>query len=131
MQRTSLDCKIYITGIVCLGDKGSGRHETCRRAVNRRRCLGLVLCLHCDTFLVGSQHGTHSFDFSLTAGAALGIGRADSSHTGDIRLIRIDARLATLRSCHRKGLARLQFTATDADAGIFLRIEDGNRRTEP
>ena len=131
MQRTSLDCKIYITGIVCLGDKGSGRHETCRRAVNRRRRLGLVLCLHCDTFLVGSQRGIHSFDFSLTAGAALGIGRADSSHTGDIRLIRIDARLATLRSCHRKGLARLQFTATDADAGIFLRIEDGNRRTEP
>ena len=79
----------------------------------------------------GSQRGIHSFDFRLTAGATLGIGCADSSHTGDIRLIRIDARLATLRSCHRKGLARLQFTATDADAGIFLRIEDSNRRTEP
>ena len=131
MQRTSLDCKIHITGIVCLGNKGSGRHETCRRAVNRRRRLGYICCFHGDILAAGSQRGIHSFDFRLTAGATLGIGCADSSHTGDIRLIRIDARLATLRSCHRKGLARLQFTATDADAGIFLRIEDSNRRTEP
>ena len=34
-ERTSLDGKIRITRIICLGNKGSGRHEACRSAVDR------------------------------------------------------------------------------------------------
>ena len=78
----------------------------------------------------GSQRGIHSFDFSLTAGAALGIGRADSSHTGDIRLIRIDARFAALISRYGKSILRLQGAAAEADTGILLRVQNGHSGTE-
>ena len=127
---TSLDGKIRITRIICLGDKGSGHHKACRSAVDRRRRPGRVRCLHRDIFVVGSQRGIHGFDFRLTAGAALGIGRTDSRYTGDVRLISIDARLAALVSRYRERIIRLQRTAADADPSIFLRIQNSNRRTE-
>ena len=128
---TSLDGKIRITRIICLGDKSSGRHKACRSAVDRRRRLGRVRCLHRDISVVGNQRGIHGFDLRLTAGAALGIGCTEGCHAGDVRLIRIDARLTALVSRYRERIVRLQRTAADADAGIFLRIEDGNRRAEP